>query len=170
MDFKEAYQHFPSISAGSRKAAIKNILFCILLLTALACNLIVPPATSVPATSVPDAPFCQPGQSINEDANGQTIRLNKGDFLRVELDQNASTGYEWLVDRIEPGKLTDMGTDYSYGANLPPGSGGTQWLCFQAVSAGTTTLRLIYRQPWDVNVTPDAYGPPDFEITIEINE
>jgi predicted secreted protein len=149
---------------------MKKILFCILLLTGMACNLIVPPVTSVPATSVPDAPFCQPGQSINEKANGQTIRLNKGDFLRVELDQNASTGYEWLVDRIEPEKLTDMGTDYSCGANLPPGSGGTQCLCFQTVSGGTTTLRLIYRQPWDVNVTPDAYAPPDFEITIVINE
>jgi len=43
-------------------------------------------------------------------------------------------------------------------------------LCFQAVSAVTTTLRLIYRQPWDVKVTSDAYGPPDFEITIVINE
>lgn len=149
---------------------MKNILFYIPLLTALACNLIVPPVTSVPATSVPDKPFCQPGQFVNEDANRQTIRLNKGDFLRVELDQNASTGSEWLVDRIEPEKLTDMGTDYSYGANLPPGSGGTQWLCFRAVNGGTTTLRLIYRQPWDVKVTPDAYASPDFEITIEINE
>lgn len=149
---------------------MKKILFCILLLTALACNLIVPPVTSVPATSVPDAPFCQPGQSINEDANGQTIRLNKGDLLRVELRQNSSTGYEWLVDRIEPGKLADMGTDYSYGENLPPSSGGTQWLCFQAVRAGTTTLRLIYRPPWEADATPIPYAPPDFEITIEINE
>ena len=151
---------------------MKKILFCILLFTALACNLIVPPLTSVPATSVPDAPFCQPGQSINEDANGQTIRLNKGDFLRIELDQNSSTGSVWLVDGIEPEKLTDMGTDYS-GYSADPnlvGGGGTQLLCFQAVSAGTTTLRLIYRQPWDVKVTPDAYGSPDFEITIEIND
>ncbi|MHB8778874.1 MAG: protease inhibitor I42 family protein [Anaerolineales bacterium] len=149
---------------------MRKILFCILLLTALACNLIVPPVTSVPSTSIPDAPFCQPNHSINEDANGQTIRLNKGDLLRVELDQNASTGYEWLVDRIQPEKLTDKGTDYSYAANLPPGSGGTQLLCFQAVNRGTTILRLIYRQPWLADATPDVYGPPDFEIIIVINE
>jgi len=149
---------------------MKKILFCFLLLTALACNLIVPPVTSVPATSVPDAPFCQPGQSIKEKANGQTIRLNKGELLRVELAQNASTGSEWLVDRIEPEKLTDMGEDYNYGANLPPGSGGIQLLCFQAVSAGTTTLRLIYRQPWEADATPIPFAPPDFEITIVINE
>ncbi len=149
---------------------MKKILFCISVLTALACNLLVPTQIPVSPTTAPDAPFCQPGQSINEKANGQTIRLNKRDFLRVELDQNASTGYEWLVDSIEPEKVTDMGKDYNYGANLPPGSGGTQLLCFQAASSGTTTLRLIYRQPWNVNVTPDAYGPPDFEITIMINE
>ncbi len=151
---------------------MKKILFCILLFTALACNLIVPPLTSVPATSVPDAPFCQPDQSINEDANGQTIRLNKGDFLRVELDQNSSTGYEWLVDGIEPEKLTDMGTDYS-GYSADPnlvGGGGTQLLCFQAVDAGTTTLRLIYRQPWEADAAPIPYAPPDFEITIVIND
>ena len=151
---------------------MKKILFCILLFTALACNLIVPPVTSVPATSVPDAPFCQPGQSINEDANGQTFRLNKGDFLRVGLAQNSSTGSEWLVDRIEPEKLTDMGTDYSGYSSDPDlaGSGGTQWLCFQAVSAGTTTLRLIYRRPWLADATPGPYETPDFEITIVINE
>ena len=74
------------------------------------------------------------------------------------------------MDRIEPEKLTDMGTDYSYGENLPPGSGGVQLLCFQAVSAGTTTLRLIYRQQWEADATPIPYAPPDFEITIEINE
>jgi predicted secreted protein len=149
---------------------MKKILFCILLFIALACNLIVPTQIPVPPTTAPDAPFCQPSQSINEDANGQTIRLNKGDFLRIELDQNSSTGYEWLVDRIESEKLTDMGTDYSYGENLPPGSGGTQLLCFQAVNNGTTTLRLVYRQPWEADATPIPYAPPDFEITIVINE
>ncbi len=151
---------------------MKKILFCILLFTALACNLIVPPVTSVPATSVPDAPFCQSGQSINEDANGQTIHIIKGDLLRVELDQNASTGYEWLVDRIEPEKLTDMGTDYSGYSSDPDlaGGGGVQLLCFQAVSAGTTTLRLIYRQPWEADATPIPFAPPDFEITIVIND
>lgn len=151
---------------------MKKILFCILLSTALACNLIVPPLTSIPSTSVPDPPFCQPGQSINEDANGQTIQLKKGDLLRVYMYENSSTGYEWLVDSIEPEKLTDMGKDYGGTSADPPmpGSGSTLCLCFQAVSTGTTTLRLIYRQPWDEKVTPDAYGSPDFEITIEIND
>lgn len=151
---------------------MKKILFCILLLTALACNLIVPPVTSVPSTSIPDAPFCQPGQSITEDANGQTIQLKKGDLLRVYLYENSSTGYEWLVDRIEPEKLTDMGKDYGDSSADPgmAGSGGVLCFCFQAVSAGTTTLRLIYRQPWEADATPDVYGPPDFEIIIVINE
>ena len=151
---------------------MKKILFCILLLTALACNAVVSPVTSIPSTSIPEGPFCQPGQSITEEANGQTIQLKKGDLLRVYLYENSSTGYEWLVDSIEPEKLTDMGKDYGGPSADPPmpGSGSTLCLCFQAVSAGTTTLRLIYRQPWDVKVTPDAYGPPDFEITIEITE
>lgn len=151
---------------------MKKTLFCILILTALACTLIVPPVTSVPATSVPDAPFCQPGQSINEDANEQAIHINKGDLLRVELAQNASTGYEWLVDGIEPEKLTDMGTDYSGYSSDPDlaGGGGIQLLCFQAVSAGTTTLRLTYRRPWLADATPGTYETPDFEITIVIND
>jgi predicted secreted protein len=170
MNSEEAYQYFISINISIGKVAMKKILFCIPLLTALACNLIVPPVTSVPATSVPDAPFCQPSRSINEDSNGKTIQLKNGKLLLIALDQNASTGFEWLVDEIEPGKLADRGTDYSYGENLPPGSGGIQLLCFQAVGVGTTTLRLIYRQPWDVNITPDAYMSPDFEITIDINE
>ena len=74
------------------------------------------------------------------------------------------------MDKIDSEKLTDLGSDYTYGENPMPGSGGTQFLCFQGVGSGSTILRLIYRQPWDLHVTPGPYNTPDFEITIEINE
>ncbi|MCL4528531.1 MAG: protease inhibitor I42 family protein [Chloroflexi bacterium] len=146
----------------------KTVPFSVLLLILLACSLITPPATPVSPSVTPDNSFCQPGCSINADSNGKTIQLNNGELLLVELDQNASTGYEWLVDKIEPDKLTNLGTDYSYGQNLPPGSGGLQLLCFKAANAGTTNLRLIYRRPWEVNVTPEPFAPSDFEITVNI--
>lgn len=151
---------------------MKKLFFCILLLTALSCNMLVPPVTSTPATPTPEVAFCQPGQSINEDANGQAVRLKKGDFLCIYLYENSSTGYEWLVDGIEPEKLTAMGKDYGSPSMNPDmaGSGGTLCLCFQAADVGTTTLRLIYRQPWEADATPVPNTPPDFEITIEINE
>lgn len=149
---------------------MKIALFPILLLPLLACSLVAPTATvtSVPAPVTQEKPFCQPSQSIDKDSNGKTIQLKNSEFLLIKLDQNASTGYQWLVDKIEPAKLANAGTDYSYDQNLPPGSGGLQLLCFKAVSVGTATLRLIYRRPWEGNVTPDPFAPPDFEITVNI--
>jgi predicted secreted protein len=156
---------------GSVKEGVMNkSLFFILLMAGLACNRLVSPTNFVPPTEIPDSTFCQSGRSINEDANGQTFRVHIGDLLRIELDQNASTGYEWLVKEIEAEVLKNLGTEYSYGSNLPPGSGGKQLLCFVAIGSGATILRLIYRQPWDMKTTPVPYSPPDFEIKIEIDK
>ncbi len=142
------------------------IVWALVILLGIGCRLIVPTETPAPATS---EAACQPSRLLNADGNGQAVQLRVGEVLGIDLESNPSTGYEWLVDEIEPGKMTDMGLNYIGGGNMP-GDSSTQRLCFRVVGAGTTNLRLIYRQPWDVKVTPDAYGPPDFEITIEINE
>jgi predicted secreted protein len=140
-------------------------ILTVMILFGVGCRLLMPTEAPVPATS---EPICQPSRLLTVKDNGQSISLHTGDVFGIDLESNPSTGYEWLADKIDTGKLTEMGSDYIGGGNMP-GSGGVQRLCFRVTGSGATNLRLIYRQPWNADATPGAYEFPDFEITLEID-
>ena len=92
--------------------------------------------------------------------------LKVGQTLVITLASNPSTGYSWTVSGApDSGVLTQDG-DITYTATNPdvvmPGSGGSETVRFTATAAGTTTVVLDYRRPWETDV------PPVETVTIDV--
>ncbi len=75
---------------------------------------------------------------------------SSGKYLYVELDANATTGYDWTVT-IE-GPCVQLDQENYIPHNAPEGMvgvGGT-WKCtLSAICDGEATLNFTYARPWD---------------------
>ncbi len=102
------------------------------------------------------SPTAEAGIQLSTADSGHTVMMKAGDHFMVELDANPSTGYTWEAGEVDSSILKQIGeTEYKSASTTPmPGQGGTQVLRFQAVGAGTTTLKLIYHRPWETGVPP----------------
>jgi inhibitor of cysteine peptidase len=89
---------------------------------------------------------------INENENAKTISLEMGDTFEVFLESNPTTGYQWVVDELEPIILKQGESDFI--GTLGVGSGGNQVLYFNVIGKGKTVLKLAYRRTFEVGVAP----------------
>jgi inhibitor of cysteine peptidase len=123
--------------------------------------------TETPVEAATSAPICSaPGADIQLGMTdyGKTIDMSPGQSLAISLGSNASTGYEWLVQRISPSQLEFIGKTYE-NWNLIPGSGGSESLCFTARATGVSKLELYYRRSFE----PASIAPVQtFAISVSI--
>jgi inhibitor of cysteine peptidase len=91
---------------------------------------------------------------VTDKQNGTSKHLKPGNVLRITLDANATTGFEWTVKSVDESviKLTDSG--YIPPAKALPGAGGKAVLEFTAQSRGKTEIVLIYSRSWEKDVKP----------------
>jgi inhibitor of cysteine peptidase len=93
--------------------------------------------------------------NLTEADNGQPATLYVGGKIVIELPANPTTGYTWEVGEMDTNILKQTGgTEYNSSSSTPLGQGGTQTLRFQAIAPGRTTLKLIYRRPFEINTPP----------------
>ena len=59
---------------------------------------------------------------ITQTDNGKAVQVHAGDTLVIQLDENASTGYTWAVNKIDTTVLLLQGSTYTASGNVP-GSG-----------------------------------------------
>jgi inhibitor of cysteine peptidase len=91
---------------------------------------------------------------ITQADDQQTVALNLGDNIAVELPCNRSTGYSWDVEH-QPSTLELLGSpSYALPSNATPGAEGREIFRFRAVSTGSDTLRLVYRRSWERDAAP----------------
>lgn len=92
--------------------------------------------------------------------------LKVGQTLVVTLASNPSTGYSWTISGAPDGAVLTQDGDITYTPSNPdvvmPGSGGSETVRFTATAAGTTTIVLDYRRPWETDV------PPVETVTIDV--
>ena len=104
-----------------------------------------------------------PVQTVTEDDSGGDVTLRVEGRVRVVLSGNASTGYEWELTELDTSVLEHTDTT-SRGCLIPmPGCGQIETWTFTALSPGSTSLRMIYHQPW-LDVEPDR----TFELTVTV--
>jgi inhibitor of cysteine peptidase len=101
---------------------------------------------------------CSPQQQevkATIDDNGREMQLKKGQTLVVTLEGNPTTGYSWEVaESLDEQVLRQAGEAEFKAESEALGAGGVQILRFEAVNAGTITLKLVYHRPWEKDVEP----------------
>ena len=97
--------------------------------------------------------------------SGSEVQVGIGQTLDVKLESNPSTGYSWQVVEV-PDVLEQVG-EAAFATEADGdvvGAAGTETLQFTALGAGTGTLLLEYRRPWET----DAAAEEVFEITVTV--
>lgn len=95
---------------------------------------------------------------LNDSHTGMQKELTRDQVLFVTLESNPTTGYSWQVAEIDKAVLRQVGnSEYKSSASGNPpvvGAGGAETFRFETVSAGNSTLKLVYRRPWEKDVPP----------------
>ncbi|NJN66864.1 MAG: hypothetical protein HC884_09170 [Chloroflexaceae bacterium] len=102
---------------------------------------------------------------VDESFDGSQVSLGNYQTLNVRLPTNPSTGYQWVMERTDETENLEVGTQpvlrqVGSPVLLAPepspddpeafvGSPVTAQLRFQPMRAGSTTLKLVYRRPWE---------------------
>jgi len=91
---------------------------------------------------------------LTDENDGYRAELGSDQVLVVSLESNPSTGYSWEVADINPKVLHQVGkTEFEQMSPLL-GAPERQTLRFKVVGAGQSTLKLVYRRPWEKDVKP----------------
>ena len=93
---------------------------------------------------------------LSESDSGRRIKLRVGDRIEVRLPGNPSTGYEWEVVLPVASCVKLMKETEYIPDSAAFGSGGEHLFVFEPVTAGETTVRLIYSRSWERNASPVA--------------
>ncbi|HEX5910712.1 MAG TPA: protease inhibitor I42 family protein [Thermoleophilaceae bacterium] len=83
--------------------------------------------------------------TVTKTAKNTTVKLEKGDVLRVKLAENASTGYGWRRAVKPSSVLSYRGSRYVSPRQSDPqivGAPGTRYFRFGAARRGTTSFTL----------------------------
>lgn len=89
-------------------------------------------------------------------------RLTVGQELRVVLDANPTTGYQWAIDGELPTVLERVGEPDYEATSDALGAGGTETWTLRAVGPGAGLLRLKYWRSFEPTATP----ADDFEVKV----
>lgn len=104
---------------------------------------------------------------INEQRNGDTVRMTAGQLLVLTLPSNPSTGYGWEITGLNPNLLKEDGppaTGRSTGQPMP-GEPGTITYRFRAIGEGSATLQLGRRRSFEPPTIPPIQ---EFRIQVRI--
>jgi predicted secreted protein len=123
-------------------------------MTALCCLLVL---VLVPTDST---------RRLTEEDNGSTITLAPGEQIRLVLQGNPTTGYEWSVAELDPAVLRQIGEGEWRPDSPGIGAGGPYTFRFEAVAEGQSRLYLIYR----FEDREDEEPFRTFEATIVVTE
>jgi inhibitor of cysteine peptidase len=85
-----------------------------------------------------------------------SINLKVGETQRIELRSNPTTGYSWYpTKKIEKNPIiTLVKSGYEADNTGLVGSGGIQFWEIRGKKAGSYTLTLQYKRPWEKKVKP----------------
>jgi inhibitor of cysteine peptidase len=86
--------------------------------------------------------------SLLEADNDRTVDVRVGDVVRINLPENATTGYRWTIDRYDEDIIEALGSEPRYPGNAV-GSGGEIAFNFKARKAGTGEIALKHWRHWE---------------------
>ncbi len=115
------------------------------------------------ACSAEQTPAVLPQQLTEADA-GRSIELRVGGRFDVTLEGNPTTGFQWEVGSGDTSIVKLSGEPEFKPSSDALGAAGKFTFHFEAVTAGQTTLKLIYHRLFEKD-TPPAQT---FEVTVTV--
>lgn len=94
---------------------------------------------------------------LTADDNGGNVAFEADQTLEIRLPGNATTGYFWEVVEIETNLLRVAHSAMEL-TSREIGASGTFVLRLKWVNPGTSTLRLVYKRPWEATATDKSYS------------
>ena len=88
------------------------------------------------------------GPILTEADNARTVEARVGDMLAIRLHENASTGYRWSPDKLNPAITLTAGGYEAQEADAV-GSGGTVQWTLKANTPGTFQIDLKLWRHWE---------------------
>ncbi|GEM_PF-1741174 len=101
---------------------------------------------------------------LTERDNGQTVKLQQGEILTLNLEGNPTTGYMWEAAGYNKNLLVMQGESGFLRDAERPGSGGRFVFRFEPKGTGETRLQLVYIRPWAKKDRPIR----TFEVVVSI--
>lgn len=83
-------------------------------------------------------------------AKGSVINTKAGNTFKIQLESNASTGFQWkLAVPLDEKIVKLVSSDYIAPNTNLVGAGGKEVWVFKAIKKGTTKISLKYVRPWE---------------------
>ena len=99
--------------------------------------------------------------SVSEIDNGKTVQLQLGQKIKVVLEDNPTTGYNWQTDSKDMSAIEQVGPPQFQPSSKLIGAGGKITVLFLAKAKGKDRLKLVYRRSWEKK-------PPIKEFQIKV--
>jgi len=97
----------------------------------------------------------------------QIVRAAVGNLVRISLESNPSTGYNWELRDFDYGVAEFHSSDLvarQTDGNVLFGAPGDTVITIQAVKPGTQDITLVYRRPWE----PPGQIAASFAFKLEV--
>jgi inhibitor of cysteine peptidase len=96
-------------------------------------------------TSNPSAP-----EEVDAGDGSAPVALQVGQTVKIDLEENPSTGYTWQWECDTPEAVELVGDDYVQGGEEDMvGAPGMRSFRFKALAPATATISFTYGQDWD---------------------
>jgi predicted secreted protein len=95
--------------------------------------------------------------TFDETDSGREVAVTIGEFIAIDVPDNASTGYAWVAATPADDVLTLTESRFRpprIGAS--PGTAGRRRFVYLVHSAGSTQVALVRRPPWEPDSEPTA--------------
>ena len=111
----------------------------------------------VAACATPSGPPAVDNGELTNAADGTRIAIKRGGELKVILDANITTGYQWQSPTSPAPVMSLIGAPIYVGKAADPhfvGGGGANIFRFRADNPGQLALQFDYRRAWESSVPP----------------
>lgn len=106
--------------------------------------------------------------NVTAKENSQTVKAAVGNLVRISLESNPSTGFNWELRDFEFGAADFYSSDLvaRKTGNVLFGAPGDTVITLQAIKPGKQDIKLVYRRQWE---PPDQVAAT-FTFTLEVSD
>ena len=103
---------------------------------------------------------------FGEKDNGTSVDVQRDAKITIELNENPTTGFRWMISSIDEALLVPEGDEFVPPDQKIPGAGGVRRFFFRAKVQGFTALTLINKRAWQ----SDEQAVDTFRLAIRVGK